>query len=109
MKNTNPTGLLVPLAPHEINRIEALAAKRGETPDRWLLLAVIGALDCDEEDMALRTSKRGGGDIVVKIPKKTATRLERAAAFEEMSVAEYLKDGIRRDLDLADDLMAVEN
>jgi hypothetical protein len=109
MKNPNQTGLLVPLSQNEIARIEKLAAKRRETPERWLLLAVLGCLETDEEDAAFEAGSNGGGDLVLKIPKKTAARLKRAAAFEEMSVADYLKDGIRRDLDLTDDLMESQN
>jgi hypothetical protein len=106
MKKTNQTGgILLPLSRKEISRIETVAAKRGETADRWLLLAILGALECDEEEMTFEASKDGGGDIVLKIPKKTAARLERAAALEDLSVAAYVKDGIRRDLDLSEDLM----
>jgi predicted HicB family RNase H-like nuclease len=109
MKKTNQTGVFLPLSRNEISRIEAVAKRRRETLDSWLLLAITGVLECDEDDAAFEARNAAGGDIMVKIPKKTAARLERAAAFEEMSVTDYVKDGIRRDLALTDEIIAAKN
>ena len=108
MKKSEPTGVFLPLTRNEISRLEKVTSRRGESVKDWLLLAVLGALECDEEEADFEARKDGEA-IVVKIPKKTAARLERAAEFEEMSVAEYVKDGIRRDLDLTSELMASKN
>jgi hypothetical protein len=108
MKKTQPTGVFLPLTRNEISRLEKVTSRRGESVKDWLLLAVLGALECDEEEADFEARKDGEA-IVVKIPKKTAARLEQAAEFEEMSVAEYVKDGIRRDLDLTAEMMAAKN
>ena len=107
-KSVEPSGVFIPLTRKEITRLEKLTTRRGEAVQDWLLLAVLAALDCDEGEADFE-ARKDGEDIVVKIPKKTAARLERAAEFEEMSVAEYVKDGIRRDLDLTAEMMASKN
>jgi len=105
MKNTNTTGVLLPLTPNEIDRINALAAIRGETSERWLQLAVTGALDCDEEDMATRpqpptsTSKRvrvavaadGNVDVGLSLPSMALTIAEEYATMLETTPLEVLQ------------------
>lgn len=107
-KSVEPTGVFLPLTRKEISRLEKMTSRQSKSLEDWLLMAVLAALDCDEEEVDFE-ARKDGEDIVVKIPHKTAARLERAAAFEEMSVAAYVKDGIRRDLALTDEMMAAKN
>lgn len=65
----------------------------------WIEGVVDDALNGAGEDL-------GGNRIVLDLPAKTAAALREAAEFEEMSVSEYLLDGLNRDLDLSTDLMA---
>lgn len=108
MRKTQPTGVFVPLSRNEISRLEELVRRGGKSAQDWLLLVALGALECDKEEVAFEPRK-GTGEMMVKIPKRTAARLERAAAFEEMGVEAYVKDCIQRDLDLTDEIIAAKN
>lgn len=46
--------------------------------------------------------------VTLDLDPKTAAKLRAAAKFEEMSVEQYLMDGLKRDLALSKDLMAAE-
>lgn len=107
-KSVKPTGVFVPLSRNEINRLEELVRRGGKSVQDWLLLVALGAIACDEENVAFEP-RNGAGEMMVKIPKRTAARLERAAAFEEIGVTDYLKDCIQRDLDLTDEMIASKN
>jgi predicted HicB family RNase H-like nuclease len=107
-KSVKPSGVFIPLTRKEINRLEELVKRGGKSVQDWLLLVALGAIACDEENVAFEPRK-GAGEMMVKIPKRTAARLERAAEFEEVGVAAYVKDCIRRDLDLTDEMIASKN
>jgi len=76
----------------DIGRINASIG--GGRIHEWVEDVVAGVLD--------------GNRITLDLEPKTAAKLRKAAEFEEMSVEEYLLDGLKRDLDLSKDLMAAE-
>lgn len=69
-----------------------------------------GTLDAVMTAQAKREAQRhgvlNGNRVTLDLEPKTAAALRAAAEFEEMSVEEYLMDGLKRDLDLSADLMA---
>lgn len=67
----------------------------------WVAGVVVGALDCADGVL-------NGNRITLDLEPEIAADLREAAEFEEMSVEEYLLDGLKRDLDLSQDLMAAE-
>lgn len=68
----------------------------------WLTTLALSALDA-------RVVEGDGETIALRVPAKTAKRLKRAAEFEEVSVVDYLLDGLKRDLRLTEESMAVAN
>ena len=92
-----PVTIRVPMA--DIQRINMIV--RDGRIAEWVEEIVADALKGDGRDSS-------GSRITLDLPAKTAAKLRKAAEFEEMSVVDYVKDGIRRDLDLTNELMATE-
>jgi hypothetical protein len=90
-----PVTIRIPM--EDFKKINSIA--RGGRIHEWCTDAVTDAINGAGEDLV-------GNRIVLDLPAKTAAKLRKAAEFEEMSVAEYLIDGLKRDLDLSADLMA---
>jgi hypothetical protein len=101
--NTVKAPLQIEISAKDVRRIEKIL-RGDETPTSWCMAVLRDVLESEEEDCRMNRKR-----VSVTLPQKTVARLERAAAFEEMTVPAYLKDGIRRDLDLSDDLMASPN
>jgi hypothetical protein len=83
----------------DIQRINARIG--GGRVHDWVAEVVVGALDGADEVL-------NGNRITLDLEPEMAADLREAAEFEEMSVEEYLLDGLKRDLDLSQDLMAAE-
>ena len=67
----------------------------------WVAGVVVGALDGADGVL-------NGNRITLDLEPEMAAELREAAEFEEMSVEEYLLDGIARDLALSKDIQAAE-
>lgn len=67
----------------------------------WCESTLLDVLECEEGEL----QEKLGNRITLDLSADTAARLRAAAEFEEMSVEEYLMDGLGRDLDLSGDLM----
>ena len=76
----------------DIGRINARVG--GGRVHQWVEDVVAGALN--------------GNRITLDLEPETAAELREAAEFEEMSVEEYLLDGLARDLALSRDIKAAE-
>jgi len=90
-----PVTIRIPM--EDFKKINSVA--RGGRIHEWCTDVITDAINGAGEDL-------GGNRIVLDLPAKTAAALREAAEFEEMSVSEYLLDGLNRDLDLSTDLMA---
>lgn len=82
----------------EIRRMNAIVD--GGKIHEWLTNLALAALDGAGGVL-------NGNRITLDLDPKMAADLREAAAFEEMSVAEYLLDGLRRDLALSEDIQAI--
>jgi len=67
----------------------------------WVAGVVVGALDGADGVL-------NGNRITLDLEPEMAAELREAAEFEEMSVEEYLLDGLARDLALSRDIKAAE-
>ena len=66
----------------------------------WVAGVVVGALDGADGVL-------NGNRITLDLEPEMAADLREAAAFEEVSIEEYLLDGLRRDLALSEDIQAI--
>lgn len=81
----------------DIGRINSLIG--GGRIHEWIEGVVADVLECEMEELEENR-------VTIDLEPKTAEKLRKAAEFEELSVEEYLMDGLKRDLDLSQDLMA---
>jgi hypothetical protein len=95
--DTMPVTIRIPMA--DFKKINS--AVRGGRIHEWCTDVITDAINGAGEDLV-------GNRIVLDLPAKTAAKLREAAEFEEVSVSEYLLDGLKRDLALSKELMAAE-